>query len=176
MEPPSPTANQRSTPLHGPGADLVERFAQMVDRHGDRPAVSAEGTVLSYAQLDARAGAIAQVLPATLDEPAPLALLLDPGVDAIVAIVAILKSGQPYVALNTSDPPERVRTILGDCGSTVLLVNAATADTAAGLAPDSLRLVDVSQPPSNVPDRGAAPPAHGDLAYVLYTSGSTGTP
>jgi len=176
VEPPTLTANQRRTPPNDHDVGIFVRFAEIVDRCGDSPAVSAEGSEVSYAELDARAAAISRALPDPLDDPAPLALLLDPGIDSIVAIVAVLRSGRPYVALNTSDPPERLRTILADCGSPVLLVNAATAETAAGLGPDAPRLIDVASPPPGDADCPAVRAVPGALAYVLYTSGSTGTP
>ncbi|WP_460655432.1 amino acid adenylation domain-containing protein [Kribbella endophytica] len=90
-----------------------------------------------------------------------------------VAILAVLRSGAAYVPIDPGHPEDRRNFVLADSGAQVLLcdVNAAERWT----VPDGCRLEPISVEPAAVPVE-PRPVDASDLAYVMYTSGSTGVP
>ncbi|MCX4745051.1 amino acid adenylation domain-containing protein [Kitasatospora sp. NBC_01287] len=105
----------------------------------------------------------------------PVAILLPRGPEALVAILAVLEAGGAYVALACDQPVERIRAVLDDCGAHIAV---ATEELAPELAGPGRTLLTVAE----LAERGAASttvprPASGeDLAFVFYTSGTTGEP
>ncbi|HEX5356498.1 MAG TPA: amino acid adenylation domain-containing protein [Aquabacterium sp.] len=176
-----------------PSVDGVHRlFEAQVARTPEGVALQFEGTQLTYAQLDARADWMARVLVAQgVRKGQILALLLERGPDAIVAKLAALKAGAAYLAIDPHYPPARILYMLGDAQPAKVLSERALAHLlGAGAdadAPwrDGVLLLDERFGP---PSASAAPdevlhtqidlPLCGgdDLAYVVYTSGSTGQP
>lgn len=97
--------------------------------------------------------------------------------DLLVALLAVLKAGAAYIPLEPSDPSRRLGTIIQDARPRIVLADQAVAHKLAGGGHPVILLEDVlaraaAQPESNLQVRSA-----GDqLAYVMYTSGSTGQP
>jgi amino acid adenylation domain-containing protein len=105
----------------------------------------------------------------------PVALLLPRGLDALTAIVAVLAAGGAYVPLSHADPPERIRSILDDCGAPIVVT---TDELAAQLGTFSGCVLTLSDLKERAKDSTALPDtASGDdLAFIFYTSGTTGEP
>nr|WP_062330540.1 non-ribosomal peptide synthetase [Herbidospora sakaeratensis] len=147
-------------PLHR----LVERHAAATP---GAIAVEFGGTTLTYAELDARATALA----ARLDVPAesPVAVCLRRGPSGVIAFLAALKAGAAYLPLDPAHPDERLHATLDDAGAPLLVTEPALAARFPGrpivLAGDEGGSADLER--TDDPDR---------LAYVIYTSGSTGRP
>ncbi|MFG6200627.1 amino acid adenylation domain-containing protein [Nonomuraea sp. JJY05] len=153
---------------------IVTRFALAVTTHASRPAVRCDGVEIDYATLDELSSRWAAQLRSLGARPGRrVALLLPPSVDTVVAVLAVLKSGAAYVPLDPMNPPRRVRKMIADCGAVAVLTHRAAA---RGLDEAGLNVVvmDGTVPPSPG-DTGPGPRA-GDLAYTVYTSGSTGEP
>ncbi len=150
---------------------LVEDAAQ---RFGDRPAVVAGDATLSYADLDRRANQLAHVLRERgAERNVPVGILLDRRTDLVVAILAVLKAGAPYLPLHTDHPAERLSVQIGGVGTRIVV----TAADFAGRLPDGIDVVDIAADVTAQPsDAPAAVNAPEDLAYVIFTSGSTGVP
>ena len=92
----------------------------------------------------------------------------------VVAVLAVHKAGGAYLALDPAYPAERIRFIVSDSAAPVILTNAALAPS---FAHSGARLLLEDEP--GVTENGMADPVTvnpTDLAYVLYTSGSTGLP
>ncbi|MCT2582172.1 non-ribosomal peptide synthetase/type I polyketide synthase [Actinophytocola gossypii] len=137
---------------------LVER---QVDRTPDGTAVIDGETELTFRELDERANQLANWLGARgIGRGDLVAVRLDRGADLVVALLAVLKSGAAYLPLDPQLPRARVDLVLADSGA-ALSLTARTLPPAADLGSASR--------PSNHVD-----PA--DLAYCLYTSGSSGRP
>lgn len=158
---------------------IPERFSLQVERWADRPAVRAGGVTLTYRELDARANRIANaIVDRRSTRPEAVALLLPQGPDLVAAILAVLKAGKFYVGLDGSFPPTALARILADCGAEILLTDAGGRAVAEAAVPGHvLRLfVDGAgcEGSSEIgPGGRVAPDA---LAYLFYTSGTTGRP
>ncbi|WNM31439.1 amino acid adenylation domain-containing protein [Streptomyces sp. Li-HN-5-11] len=158
---------------------VVARFEQWAARTPDAVAVVADGVEVSYAELDARANRLAHHLAGRGAGPeSVVALALERGVDLVVAVLAVLKSGAAYLPVDPQYPAERIAFMLDDAAPALVLASAATAEAVAGPGTPVL-LVDSAdvraEPAGPAPaERPAALP--GQLAYVIYTSGSTGRP
>ncbi|MFC7617375.1 amino acid adenylation domain-containing protein [Actinokineospora soli] len=153
-----------------PVAELIEA---QVERTPDAVAVSGAGQALTYRELDDRATALAGVLAARGAEPgAIVALALPRGVDLVVALLGVLKSGAAYLPLDPEWPADRLSYVLGDAAPALLLTTGELAHRVPDTGVPRL-LVEHAGVVDRAPVRRARP---GHPAYVIYTSGSTGRP
>jgi amino acid adenylation domain-containing protein len=154
-------------------------FHEQAQKKTHAAAVRCGDQELTYGELDQRASRLAHVLRKMGVGPnVPVALCLDRSVEMMIAILAVLKAGGAYVPLDPTNPRQRLELILEDCQPKVLLTqqNSVVAALSAKLP---TIFVDAALPESNEEQRAvASEPAAGsdDLAYILYTSGSTGAP
>ena len=160
------------------GASLVSMFEEQVRRHPDRLAVVAGEDGLTYSELDRAANRIAHALLAQLNsDETTVALLFEPGLSIVVAILGTLKAGKTYVALDPSYPEARTAFMLADCQARVLLADHKHVALARQLATGGQQVIDTD---ALEPTAGATPrarPLSGDTGpFLLYTSGSTGQP
>ena len=161
------------------GADAIEqsissRFEQQVDRDPGRIAVRTRGDELTYAELDAWADQIACAVLERLGEgQEPVGILLAQGPSAVAAILGVLKAGKFYVPLDPSFPAARLAGTLEWVGATLVATDSENVALARQqgdvLAVDRLRSAG-----DGGLRRGLA--SRGDIAYVFFTSGSTGAP
>ncbi len=161
-------------------SSLTELFAGHVAKTPDDPALTYGEIALTYRQLDR----VARALAARLRELGTrrgsiVALHTDRDAATVVGMLAAVKAGAAYLPLDPAHPPARLRAIAGQARPAVLLVSSGTGD--------SLRLgvpaVAVAQylrgPAADDPGLDSVPEAPAgpdDLAYVMFTSGSSGTP
>jgi amino acid adenylation domain-containing protein len=161
-------------------------FAAQVARQPDAPALVSAAGSWSYAELDRRSNRLAWALRRVGVGPETVVgVALPRGADLIVALLAVLKAGGTYLPIDPSSPAARVATMIA--GARVVLVSD---ETAAGVPPvagvEVLRLPDLVGSGSGSgsdsdadADADAAPAdlAHPlSLAYLSFTSGSTGVP
>ncbi|MGC5665076.1 amino acid adenylation domain-containing protein [Micromonospora sp. WMMD723] len=160
-----------------PSRTLPALFAARAAATPDAPALLAGDTLLTCADLEVRANRLAHVLCARgVGRGDMVALMLHRSIDAVVAILAVLKAGAAYVPLDTRYPPARIEAMLRDTRPAMMLTTAemSAPDAVARLNlddPDTATLV-ARQPAGPPPVPGTAD----DAAYVMYTSGSTGRP
>lgn len=162
-----------------PADARVERLiAERARTCADAVAASAPGRAdLTYQDLDRRANGLAHRLRALGAGPGTVvAVLLPRAPEAVIALLAVLKSGAAYVALDTAYPKARLDHMLRDSGATLVLADAPPRDLAQ--SPD-VRVVTVD--PDALEREAAGTPPEGDgtpddLMYLMYTSGSTGGP
>ena len=141
-------------------------------------AVFFEDEVLSYGELNARANQLAHALIELGVTPdALVAIALERSPAMIVALLATLKAGGAYVPLDADYPAERLAFMLEDCGARILLTQEALRERLPHTGAQTLCL-DREQErfarQSRTNPACAVSPHH--LAYVNYTSGSTGQP
>ncbi|MFF8646233.1 amino acid adenylation domain-containing protein [Streptomyces sp. NPDC015345] len=157
-------------------ATVAGLFEAQVARVPEAVAVVSGGVEVSYAELDRRASQLARYLVAQGVGPESLVgVCLERGVDAVVALLAVLKSGGAYLPIDAGYPAERIGYMLGDAGPVVVLastdtVEAVPSSDAKVVVLDDLELAGFESGPLGVGVRPEHP------AYVIYTSGSTGRP
>ncbi|MFE2501328.1 amino acid adenylation domain-containing protein [Streptomyces rubiginosohelvolus] len=137
---------------------IDEAFAAQVAARPDAPALTAGSTTLSYAELDARAEALADGLYAHGVRPGDLVgLCLPRSTDLVAAMLAVLKADAVHVPLDPEHPADRRERTARDAGVRLTVEDPATL--------------------IGHPRRPAAPGGEpGSPAYVIHTSGSTGRP
>jgi len=155
-------------------AEIASRFERIASQHPDLVAVKSGHRELTYRQLNTLADRLArQILARCPDGGATVALLLEHGADLAVGALACLKANRIYVPLERSNPHERQCRILDDAESRLLI----TDGTWTSPLPDEVQVLNMHEahaaPPSKNP---ASETRDDDLAFLLYTSGSTGIP
>ncbi|MFE2945185.1 amino acid adenylation domain-containing protein, partial [Streptomyces sp. NPDC059255] len=150
---------------------IVDSFGHQVASSPGAVAVECGDVSLTYRELDARAEGLARVLCAGgVGVESRVGLLLERSVDVVVAMLAVLKAGGVYVPLHGGFPEERVREVLGRSGA-VLVVTDRDVEMVGGVGA-------VAVGSGRVGEGGAVLPGvpSGSLAYVMFTSGSSGVP
>lgn len=158
---------------------LIALFEHHAAQSPERTAVVFDGVRQTYAELDSRANTVAHLLLGHGVVPGQrVALLLDRGFDMIAAILGVLKIRAVYVPLSTGFPPDRLGLMVRDADARVLLTGGAQRQRAAEFAPDTTRIVDLDE--AGAGEAGPGSPYRdgdaGDPVYLMYTSGTTGTP
>ncbi len=154
---------------------ICDRLAGQVERHADCVAVVDRMLRLTYATLDGWSDVIAgDLVDAGVGHGDRVALLLEQGAQAIATQLAVLKAGAAYVPLDPGDPDDRLQRLL-DRTATAAIVTSAPETTRAGSLTGAV-VVDPGDPgrSSPAPARPSTTPA--SVAYVYFTSGSTGEP
>ncbi|HBR98678.1 MAG TPA: hypothetical protein DD979_15085 [Gammaproteobacteria bacterium] len=171
------TANQthRDYPRDSGVEELI--WAQAA-RTPDAPAVHVGDTTLPYAELTDRADRLASRLVAEGVGPDTLiGIFLQRGLDLLISLLAVMRSGAAYLPMDPEYPAERVSYILGDAQAPLLITQTAMA---AELPPLDAKLIDLDtawpEILTQTPLADARRAGPHDLAYVIYTSGSTGRP
>lgn len=142
-------------------------------------AIVSDDESLTYRELNARANRLAVHLAALgVGHETRVGICLERSPELVVSLLATLKAGGAYVPLDPMYPAERLAFMLKDSGVEVLLTQETLRD-ALPLLP-SLRVVAVDAQGERVADERVENPRNApgtdSLAYVMYTSGSTGTP
>ncbi|MFD9320337.1 amino acid adenylation domain-containing protein [Streptomyces sp. NPDC060053] len=156
---------------------IHRRFAEQAARTPDAVAVTGAAGTLTYAELDSRADALAhRLLALGLRPEERVAVLQERSPELIVSLLAVLKAGGAYMPLDARSPADRLRAMTSGTRARILLADRASRATARDLAAGQLLVVD--EPGPAVSDAaGPLPEVRADqLAYVLFTSGSTGEP
>ncbi|MCS6806445.1 MAG: amino acid adenylation domain-containing protein [Blastocatellia bacterium] len=164
-----PAARERTLPA---------LFEAQVRQHAARTAIMDEAQSLTYDQLNRRANQLAHYLQKRGVGPeAIVGVCLQPSVEAVVALLGILKAGGAFMPLDPEYPNERLAFMLRDAQVSLVLsqqtVRCALPDVMAPVISLEDELEAIAAEPEQNPINDLA--AH-HLAYVLYTSGSTGQP
>ncbi len=155
-----------------------KRFERTARRQPEKTAVVSRQGMLSYAELDSRATAVATHLRGLgVGREDIVAICLPHRLDALIAIYGVLKAGAAYLPMHVSQPLARRRFMLEDTAASALITIPAwkddlAANSAQVLLWEEQRPARTSRQPTGEPPQ----PGLDDLAYVIYTSGSTGQP
>ncbi|WP_122580212.1 non-ribosomal peptide synthetase, partial [Pseudomonas viridiflava] len=131
---------------------------------------------LNYGELNLRANALAHhLISLGVRTDDRVAVMARRGLDTLVAMLAVLKSGAGYVPVDPSHPDERIAYLLSDSAPKVVLTQQALLARVPELAAP---VIAFDQPtwPERLDNPQVAGLTSANLAYVIYTSGSTGQP
>lgn len=149
---------------------IYSYLLKQVEEQPDATAVFDGHRSLTFRELDALATSIAATFPV---HPKAVGVVMNHSVEMIASLFAILKTGAAYIPVEPSFPVERIRFIMDECGVDFILTGHEYARKLGTEHPllfiESGMPLDasVSVPMTATPD---------DIAYILYTSGSTGAP
>jgi non-ribosomal peptide synthetase component F len=176
--PPSPRPAHLGRPLPSDAAqrpvhELVAEFGRL---HPARIAVRAGGVTVDYGELDAWSARLAGWLSvAGVRRGDRVAVLAEPSVAMIAAVLAVLRCGAAYVPVDPAQPDPRVRAIPRDAQVSAAVVTRTTRERLFGLGLP-LVLADCADPGGVTGEVAATQVALADPAYLIYASGTTGEP
>lgn len=156
-------------------ASVQKIFQEQVARSPNDIAIVFQDTTLTYDDLNRRANKLARHLQKLgVARDAPVGVRMERSPELIVALLGILKAGGAYVPLDPSYPDERLAFMSADTDMSLILTNDSSAP-ASGSRPKTINVRAenlAAESDGNLSANGGAE----DLAYIMYTSGSTGVP
>jgi amino acid adenylation domain-containing protein/thioester reductase-like protein len=157
---------------------VLDLFREQVGRTPDAVAIRHGDRTVTFARLQAAAHRLARHLRGRGVAPgATVGLLVERSVDAIVGMLGILGAGAAYLPLDPDDPPQRLQRLLADGAPQTVVTRRPLAEKLEDSATTTILLDEHAtaiREESAEPLQPGAPPDQ--LAYVMYTSGSTGAP
>ena len=159
--------------------NITDLLEERVASSGENIALIYNNYSVTYNELDARSGKIANLLIKKGVKPNELVpICLNKGVELIIGIIAIQKVGAAYVPVDPEFPQERINYILKDCAATILLADSSSSTIFDSNLSCEIIEIDIilSQSDNLSAQNPTVKIAPTDLAYVIYTSGTTGLP
>jgi len=156
-------------------SNLNDMFAAAAARFPSRAALADHSRELSYSQLDIAVQGVADTMTSQgIRQGAVVAVRLEPSVELVITLLAVLRVGACYLSLDPSGPAQRAQFILEDARPCAIVEAASSVDA------EEVRLFDAAVLRTLIwagPTGVVADPTHADaIAYVIYTSGTTGKP
>ena len=150
-------------------------FAAQVARTPEAVALVCGECSWTYREVEEAANRLARLLAGHgVGSGGCVALLLSRSAEAIVAILAVLKTGAAYLPIDPGLPAARIGFMLNDAAPVAAVTTTGLAERLDGC---ELLVIDVEDPRiQTYPCAGLPAPAPEDIAYLIYTSGTTGVP
>ena len=164
--------NETAVPV--PDGCVQEVFEREAELRSDKIAIESLDEQISYRELNRRANTLARRLrDAGVGPEVFVGVMVERSAALIVALLGIGKAGGVYVPINLSDPAKRVDFILEDAGVNVIVTTKTQATALAGKDSSVIYVDDLSEDDHQSVKSNITPD---NLAYLMYTSGSTGIP
>ena len=159
----------------GSGATIGEAFARIVLGCPAAIAVRCADRSLTYAELDARSNQLAHyLLRSGVRNEVPVAVVNDHSEALVISLLAIVKAGGSYLGVDSRQPADRITAMLAMAGvHLILTADSRPPGVAAQTKCVDVSTLDLSAEPSTRPRVASVA---SQLAYLAYTSGSTGVP
>ncbi|MEZ4692105.1 MAG: amino acid adenylation domain-containing protein [Ignavibacteria bacterium] len=158
---------------------IVDLFEEQVTLSPDAPAVLFENEKLTYKELDERSNQVAHYLRSKgVEQGSLVPLCIERSAALMVGIIGVLKAGCAYVPIDPEYPEERIRFMLKDTASNIIISSRECVEKLPALEDYTKIEIDtdrklISEHPKDKLPVSIKPE---DLAYIIYTSGSTGWP
>ncbi|RAU90819.1 non-ribosomal peptide synthetase [Mycobacterium colombiense] len=154
---------------------IPELFAAQVARDPKAVAITCGERSWTYREVEEAANRLAHMLAGQGAGPGQrVAVVIPRSAEAVMVILAVLKTGAAYVPIDPSVPATRLDFVLGDCAPIAVVT---TAEVRSRLERSGLPLIDVDDPAVTTQSETALPAVGPEnIAYIIYTSGTTGTP
>ncbi|WP_298510495.1 non-ribosomal peptide synthetase [uncultured Kordia sp.] len=152
-------------------------FEAQVTKNPNAPAVSFQGNIITYNELNERSNRIAQYLRTqhTITPDTLIGVMMDRSDTMIITIMGIIKSGAAYVPIDPDYPQDRVNYIVSDSGIILLIHDEKTLNHTFSCP--KILFKELSEATENVSSQSVDNiNTSNDLMYVIYTSGTTGNP
>ncbi|KOP63612.1 hypothetical protein AMS59_23935, partial [Lysinibacillus sp. FJAT-14745] len=154
---------------------IIELFEEQVKKTPDHIAVEFNEQTLSYKQLNARANDVGQMLRELGVKPDSIVgIVTDRSLEMIIGIYGILKAGGAYLPIHPEHPIDRIKYMIEDSETTVLLAGPGSTDVTKEL--QDMTKIDLMECTEELENNLEHVSKSNHLAYVIYTSGTTGKP
>jgi amino acid adenylation domain-containing protein len=158
---------------------VVELFELIVGNFPDKVAIIDKNSQISYRDYNTLsnqcARAVLNIIGDVKDQP--VLFLADHSISSIVAIMGILKTGNIYVALDVTNPIERLNSIIEDSQARLIITSNLNLKLAKDLSSSGIQILNLDTLDPNLPKENLEKRATSkNLAVIFYTSGSTGKP
>ncbi|WP_069812290.1 non-ribosomal peptide synthetase [Streptomyces sp. TP-A0874] len=170
-----------SSPREAPELSWPAAFERQVRRSPDAVALVCEDRELSYAELNAAANRLANLLIARGVRPEDVVAVAVPrSVELVLSLLAVVKAGAAYLPLDADHPGERIAYMLSDAGARTVVTTRELAGELPPAEAVTRLLLDEASTIAELEAAEASDPGTpvvlDQAAYVIYTSGSTGRP
>ena len=157
---------------------IPDRFEKQVTRYPKRVAISTGEKELNYRDLNEFSNRIARTLITHRGTtPEPVTVFFHQGINAIAAILGVLKAGKFYVPLDPGHPLDRITRMLTSSETKIVVTEELHLSVAQKLGDETTQIINVERLDDQLPndnlELSVCPEA---LAYIFFTSGSTGVP
>ena len=162
---------------------IYQLFQAQVHKHPNKKAIIFDNFNLSYLQLESQSNCLAHYLARLgVTSNIPIALFLERGFNMVIGLLGVLKAGAAYVPIAPNYPPERIKYILEDSQSSIVI----TQGSLFKIIKHCIEKYKINCQVINIDEVLETLSIHekassydvdpNDLAYIIYTSGSTGQP
>jgi len=154
---------------------VKERFEAISLSHSDNIAVVYDGVEITYSQLNIKANLLAaEMKNQGVTDTDSILVLMEMSIDVIIAMLASIKLGVPYIPLDIDTPSDRINYIIEDSGAKYIITNQSKSESVA-LLPIKKVFVE-NRPQDCIQTNPQTVIAGDDPLYIIYTSGTTGKP
>ena len=158
-----------------PPVSIPVLFEAQVARAPEAVAICCGERAWTYREVEEAANRLAHLLAGQGVGPGEcVGLLFSRSAEAIIAILAVLKTGAAYLPIDPAVPAARMEFMVADAAPIAAVTTTGLADRLHGC---DLPVIDITDPHiQTYPDTGLPAPAADDIAHIIYTSGTTGVP
>ncbi len=157
---------------------MFDPLAEWAQKTPDKPAIVSRSIALTYSELEAKTNQVARALAARgIGVGDRVSFVLPRGPQTIVLLIGILKSGAAYVPLDAESPVTRIKECLEDAQPKLVVVDddRIVPEEEPALISVGLRKL-LNEAGNFTPGSSGRPVDGSDLAYMIFTSGTTGRP
>ncbi|MGV8908143.1 MAG: amino acid adenylation domain-containing protein [Propionicimonas sp.] len=174
---PAPIVRDDNENWPGPaGTDLISRFFRVADEHPGAPAIRSATETWTYAELAEQVRRIGAAITAAGVRHERIGVLAGHDANAVAAVLGVLAAGAAYVPLDTAAPEGRLAAMITDAGLHLILHDGSAPRLRDALAAAGVQWADIREMPSAPTGWRPSPVDPDAVAYLLYTSGTTGQP